>query len=235
MVHLQSGKNYLGSIVCSRSKLGLAIVTGNPIRSDFLSADKSIARSELQLDARPVVFAVGGSLGASTLNRAMQQVLLRNKQAGYPLQIIHGAGRNGHQAMMQWLTEQNALPQPPSVRVRDFIDDMPRCMAAADVVISRCGAMTLSEAAYTATPAILIPYPGATGDHQTKNAMTLAEQKAAVLIPDADLSPERLLAELDKILNSSDKLSAMKARISDFAIRDTDDRILNALSEFLKS
>ena len=210
---------------CSRK-----IITGNPLRAGFEGLERTEARKKLSIkEGEKLLISFGGSLGAEKINNTMALAIpcLYRK---YPdLHIVHATGKKNYSSFLK-LFDSYFKADAKRVDILPYLEDMASYMTAADLLICRSGAMTLSEAAYTATPAILIPYPGATGDHQTKNAMTLAEQKAAVLIPDADLSPERLLAELDKILNSSDKLSAMKARISDFAIRDTDDRILDRKS-----
>ena len=108
-------------------------------------------------------------------------------------------------------------------------------MTAADLLLCRSGAMTLTEAAYTKTPAILVPYPGATDDHQRKNAEALREIGAANVIPDADLTPETLLSAVDILLSDLNKLKEMTEAIASFAVRDADSRILEALSRLLVS
>ena len=209
------------------------LVTGNPIRADFAALDKDQARKELGLDNRPVVFAVGGSLGARALNEAMRQVMLRNKQAGYPLQIIHGAGRGGYDAMMQWLEQNDVMPTPPTVQVRAFIEDMPQCMAAADVVISRCGAMTLSELPAAGKASVLIPSPYVADNHQYYNAMALADQGAAVCVEEKDLSGDGLWQLLCELTREGTRVQQMEEKSRALAILDADERIYNAIRSCL--
>lgn len=209
------------------------LITGNPIRAEFAAFDKAQARQQLELDGRPVVFAVGGSLGARAINEAMRQVMLRNKQAGYPLQIIHGAGKGGYDAMMQWLQQNDVMPTPPAVQVRPFIDDMPRCMAAADVVISRCGAMTLSELPAAGKASVLVPSPYVADNHQYYNAMALADQGAAVCVQEKDLSGEGLWQLLCELTAGTERLQQMEQKARALAIFDADERIYEAIKDCL--
>ena len=135
-----------------------AVVTGNPLRADFLTLDKQNARQELGLDSRPLVLSFGGSLGAARINEAMAEVLRRSREQG-ALQHIHGAGKAGYAAMKAQLDTLGVPLKGDGITVREYIDDMPRCMAAADLVICRCGAMTLSELPAAGKPSILIPSP----------------------------------------------------------------------------
>ena len=210
-----------------------AVVTGNPLRPDFLTLDKQKAREELGLDARPMVLSFGGSLGAARINEAMVEVLRRSRDSG-SLQHIHGAGKAGYAAMKAQLEDMGMPLSADGITVREYIDDMPRCMAAADLVICRCGAMTLSELPAAGKPAILIPSPYVAENHQYHNAMVLVNRGAAICIEEKDLTPDSLWEAVCAATADPAKLADMSARVRDAAILDADTRILNALEDLLK-
>ena len=208
------------------------IVTGNPLRSDFVTLDKDSARGELGLDNRPLVLSFGGSLGAAHINEAMVEVLRRSREAG-KLQHIHGAGKAGYAAMKAALEEKNVPLQADGIAVREYIDDMPRCMAAADLVICRCGAMTLSELPAAGKPAILIPSPYVAENHQYHNAMVLVNRGAAVCIEEKDLTADRLWEAICSATDDPAKLAEMGEKSREAAILDAGERIMTALKELL--
>ena len=210
-----------------------AVVTGNPLRADFLTLDKQKAREELGLDARPLVLSFGGSLGAARINEAMAEVLRRSRDSG-KLQHIHGAGKAGYAAMKAQLQEMGMPLSADGITVREYIDDMPRCMAAADLVICRCGAMTLSELPAAGKPAILIPSPYVAENHQYHNAMVLVERGAAICIEEKDLTADRLWEAVCDATGDPARLEEMSRRVREAAILDADTRILNAVEKLLK-
>ena len=120
------------------------------------------------------------------------------------------------------------------ITVREYIDDMPRCMAAADLVICRCGAMTLSELPAAGKPAILIPSPYVAENHQYHNAMVLVERGAAICIEEKDLTADRLWEAVCDATGDPARLEEMSRRVREAAILDADTRILNAVEELLK-
>ena len=210
------------------------VVTGNPLRSDFLTLDKDTARAELGLDARPLVLSFGGSLGAAHINEAMTQVLSRSREEG-KLQHIHGAGKGGYAAMKAALEELGVPLQGDGIAVREYIDDMPRCMAAADLVICRCGAMTLSELPAAGKPAVLIPSPYVAENHQYHNAMVLVRRGAAVCIEEKDLTADTLWEAICTITGDPARLEDMSRRCKEAAMLDADARIMTALKELLRA
>lgn len=209
------------------------IVTGNPLRRDLLTVDRAIARRELGVDERPLVLCFGGSLGARPLNEAIVGVL-RQPEAS-KLQFIIGTGRGvNHDRVQAMLAEYGIVPDGVHVRVRDYIDDMSRCMAAADLVISRCGAMTLSELPALRKPSILVPSPYVAENHQYYNAMALADRGAAICVEEKDLTAERLWAEIQAAALSPGTLSSMSAAAGAAAVLDADERILTVIRHILK-
>ena len=204
------------------------VVTGNPLRQGMATTDRESARRELGVDERPLVLCFGGSLGARPINEAIVDVL--RQEGADRVQFIIGTGRGkNHEHVQELLKERGIVPDGVHVRVRDYIDDMPRCMAAADLVISRCGAMTLSELPALGKPSILVPSPYVAENHQYYNAMALADRGAAVCLEEKDLTPERLWEEIQKAVLDPATLKAMGEAARAAAVWDADERILKVI------
>lgn len=208
------------------------IVTGNPLREDFLTLSKEEARRKLKLDHRPLVLSFGGSLGAERINQTMAQVLARGKQDGRAT-YVHGTGRSGFETTVQWLKEAGLSTREANVTVKDYIDDMPTYMAAADLVICRCGAMTISELPAAGKPAILIPSPYVAENHQFHNAMSLVERGAAVCVEEKDLTSDRLWSEIEALLSDPQRLQQMGENARKAAVPDAGERIFAEIRRVL--
>ena len=202
-----------------------AVVTGTPVRPEITQvargpADRAVARALLGLPAdRSVLVVFGGSLGARQINRAVDGAAERWSARG-DLAIYHIVGRR------DWVAycadpavdripaegSEAAIPGPGIVLVRVAYEErMAAVYAAADVVVCRAGAMTVAELAGAGVPAVLVPLPGAPGDHQTANARVLERAGAAVLLRDADCTPTVLGETVDGLLSDPDRLGAMGA------------------------
>ncbi len=209
------------------------VVTGNPLRRGFAAMDRTTARRELGVDERPLVLSFGGSLGARYLNEAMAGVLKHNQEK-QAIQFIVGTGKGENSQRMQaMLTEYGVKPDGVHVRVRDYIEDMPRCMAAADLVISRCGAMTVSELPAMQKPSVLVPSPYVAENHQFYNAKALADRGAAVCIEEKDLTAERLWDTIEQTVLDPERLAAMSKAAGAAAVWDADERIYAVVREVL--
>ncbi len=208
-------------------------VTGNPIHQGFQSMDRAAARKDLGLDERPLVLSVGGSLGARRINETMTEVLARSHKEG-ALQHIHATGKQGYEQTATALTAAGVPLHADGIWVRDYIDDMPRCMAAADVVVSRCGAMTLTELPAAGKPSVLIPSPYVAENHQYHNAMALVNKGAALCIEEKDLTADTLWDALQTVLSNPEKQREMAENAARAAIRDVDDRILAVIETLIK-
>lgn len=209
------------------------VVTGNPLRSGLTAIDRQAARQELGVDDHPLVLCFGGSLGARPINEAIVGVLGRPEAAQVQFLIGTGRGKN-HEHVQELLAQAGIVPDGAAVQVRDYIDDMPRCMAAADLVICRCGAMTLSELPALKKPAILIPSPYVAENHQFYNAMALAERGAAVCIEEKELTADRLWEEICRVALSPTTLQRMGEAAGKAAVLDADRRILAVVRDVLK-
>lgn len=209
-----------------------AIVTGNPLRQGFQAPEREKSRQELALDSRPMVLSFGGSLGAKPINTAMTEVLQKSHESG-ALQHIHGTGKRDYAATAAALEAAGVPLQGDGIRVREYIDDMPRCMAAADLVVCRCGAMTLSELPAMGKPAILIPSPYVAENHQYHNAMALVRRGAAECIEEKELTGDKLWETIKQLTADPVRLAEMAENMRKAAILDADERILAVVRETL--
>lgn len=209
------------------------VVTGNPIREQILRVDKQEARKELGLDSRPVVLSFGGSLGARCINEAVAGLVVRSaKDQKY--QHIHAYGQQG-----TWFPEKVKemgvdIDEYSNLDVRQYIDNMPTCLAACDVVVSRAGAITLSEIQAKGKPAVLIPSPYVAENHQYHNAMALVNKKAASLIEEKDLTAEKLIKAVDDMVSDQTLLEEYSKNAQAMAITDASERIYNIVKDILK-
>lgn len=204
------------------------VKTGNPVRAALSEPrDKRKARESFGLHPdRPTLLVVGGSLGALTLNVSMEKELRGLIDSG--MQVIWQTGKNfGNRG-------KEAARRLKGAVVTDFITDMGSAYAAADLVVSRAGAGSISELELLGKPAVLVPSPNVAEDHQTKNARALSERGAAILIPDAE-AREKLAETVKETIFDREKLAAMEKAISGMALRDSDERIADEVEKILGS
>lgn len=208
------------------------VVTGNPVRGEILTADKTQSRAELRLDSRPVVLSFGGSLGARKINESVADLVARSGKDG-KYQHIHAYGSYGDWFPQLVKEKGTDISKCDNLDVRPYIDNMPVCMAAADLVICRAGAITLSEIQAMGKPAILIPSPNVAENHQYHNAMALVNAGAAEIIEESELSGELLMQKADKMLVSSEKLNEISENSKKMAITDANERIYSVIKKTL--
>lgn len=208
------------------------VVTGNPVRQEILTAKKEESRKELGLDNRPVVLSFGGSLGARKINEAVADLVARSGIDGR-YQHIHAYGSYGD--WFPQLVEEKGtdIADCSNLDIRPYIDNMPTCMAAADLVICRAGAITLSEIQAMGKPAILIPSPNVAENHQYHNAMTLVNAGAADIIEEKDLTGAALMRKADKMLLNPEKLEKYSENSRKMAITDANERIYSVVKKVL--
>lgn len=203
------------------------VITGNPVRTELSLLSREEAREKLGFDDRPMILSFGGSLGARHINEAVE-TLIENYYDKGKIYHIHGTGKVGYKAMTEHLKEKG-VTLPAEIQVREYIDDMDVCMAAADLVICRAGAITLSELALCGKPSILIPSPFVAENHQYHNAMTLKKAGAAEIIEEKDLTGEKLLETVETMIENKPKLEKMSKAAKDAAISDANKRIYDVL------
>ncbi len=207
------------------------VLTGNPVRKDILrlNGKKKAALDFFQMNpSLPVVLVLGGSLGARTINESIMQGLshLRDQR----LQLLWQTGRS----FMPVATRHIRQHQIPGVRVLDFISRMDLAYALADLIVSRAGAISISELCVVGKPVILVPSPNVTADHQTKNAAVLAGQGAAIMIPDK-LAQEQLWNQCTAILNNPDISSKLASGIAALGKPDATAHIVKQVLSLLKT
>ena len=210
------------------------IVTGLPIRGEIISANREFSRAELGVDDRPVILSMGGSLGARVINTAVTQ-LIEERYERKNCYFLHATGKAGV-GMFDVVEKEKGinLAENKHIMLREYINDMHRCLAAADLVICRAGASSLSEIQATGKPSILVPYPYAAENHQYYNAMELVKNDAAILIEEKDFTGERLIKEIDALLADRQRLETLGANAKKMAIYDATERIVDCICKLVK-
>lgn len=209
------------------------VLTGNPVRQELSRADKEDSRRALGLDARPLILSFGGSLGARSINEAVADLLVHSARTG-KYQHIHGYGQYA-KWMPQLVADKGLdLKEYPNIELREYIHNMPECMAAADLVICRAGAITLSELQALGKASILIPSPNVAENHQYHNAMALVKRNAAVLIEEKDLTGELLWQKVEEIFARPGGAEELGANAAKMAIPDACQRIVSIMHEVVR-
>ncbi len=197
-------------------------VIGNPLRHDIINSEINVSENPASTKK---VLVVGGSLGAKILNetvpRAMNQIKVQN------IQVWHQTGK-GNQASVQQ-SYQNYGLRNDNIKVTEFIENMAEAYQWADVVVCRAGALTVSELAMVAKPAIFIPLPHAVDDHQTKNAMYLVSRGAAKLIAQQDFTGTSLAQMLNSLFSSDSVLQQMSKAAHDAAHADATSQVVKVI------
>lgn len=216
------------------SRAAHVVRVGNPLRNGFGAISKEEARKKLGIGAHQrLILSFGGSLGAEAINRAVID-LMRTQIAGDNKLIhVHAAGKRDFAATEE-LFSKAGLKACANCYWLDYIYDMPLHMAAADVVISRAGAMTLSELALMRKSAILIPSPNVADNHQYKNAKTLADADGALLVEEKDLQSGALTEAVKRLLDDGAMRDRMEESIASFADVNANRRIWNEIVELVK-
>lgn len=214
---------------------GKCAVVGNPLRSTILEKTPKEAKKELGLDDKVTVLSVGGSLGARIINQMGADLMEWNRD-GKKINHIHGYGSQGKEHFPQMLKERGLSNKPnASTTAVEYIDNMATVMAAADLVITRCGASTLSELEAMGKPAILVPSPYVAENHQYHNGMVLVNAGAAYLIEEKDYQKDRFLAMVEELCTNREKLRSFGEAAKKLGVTDTTDRIYQLLMELVET
>lgn len=196
------------------------VMTGNPVRKAILEPGVSQSEAKEKLGFKPdkpLVLVTGGSLGAGTLNNVMLKAVNDGTAAKVGFQILWQCG-GAHIARCR---EAVGDKLPENVVLTDFVSDMAVAYRAADLVVARAGAGTISELELLGKPSILVPSPNVAEDHQRHNAEALADRGAADMVLDADAG-ERLWTDIQTIVENPDTLKLLSENISKLALRDSD-------------
>ena len=202
------------------------VVTGTPVRGDFFTISKQQAKEKLGMnDGRKLIVSFWGSLGSNAMNRAMAEFLAL-ESAKEPFYHIHGVGEICWKPMQQWMHDDGLeITEHPALDVREYIYDMATVMRAADLVICRAGASTLSELTALGVPAILVPSPNVTNHHQEKNAALLGDHGAALVLPEEGLDGKKL---------DPQRMETMSQNMAALGIPDATKRIYDTVMALLK-
>ncbi|MDG1411621.1 MAG: undecaprenyldiphospho-muramoylpentapeptide beta-N-acetylglucosaminyltransferase [Acidimicrobiales bacterium] len=203
--------------------------TGNPVSPEILAVDRLIdrasARGRLGIEDERLLLAVfGGSLGARRINNALIDALGEWRDCSTLAVRLVGGSRDHAD-----LANKNPISEHDTVQFTlvEYEDDMPSVYAAADLVVCRAGASSVAEIAAIGVPAVLVPLPGAPGDHQTANARALVNAGAAVMVTDGELDGARLHAEVDALIAEPDRLHEMSQRAKGVARRDAAEAVVD--------
>ena len=207
------------------------IVTGMPVKEEFFSLSHEQTRRGLGLDETPFVLSAFGSLGARDMNHRMTE-FIRLESDLEPFVHVHAAGSSG----WEWLPEEIAsagvrLELHPSIRVLEYLYNMPELMTAADLMICRAGASTLSELTAAGLPAIIVPSPNVTNNHQEKNARLLEKRGGAIVLTEAECSGSGLFDLCVELLSDPKRLAAMSEAQRAAAVPDALERICALVRE----
>ena len=218
------------------------VETGNPLREGVLkladsksSPSKSVATSHFNLDtSKPVVFVMGGSLGALSMNMAVRN-LLENSNNDLMYSVIWQCGSRFFEENTKWLEAFSKKNSKTSgcVTCLGFIDRMDLAYAASDLIASRAGAMSISELALVAKPTLLIPSPNVAEDHQTKNAKSLVDRGAAILIKDCDVV-QGLKKHIEDLLKDATTRQEMEVNLKNAARPNASYQIVDEVENLLR-
>lgn len=202
------------------------IYTGNPVKSEFFTVDSAQMKKELS-PGKPMILSVGGSMGARPINEVLVDFMekySKNKNISH----YHVTGSIGYKEFGK-IFKNKGLGAYNNLHLNEFLFDIHKYYAAADLIICRSGALTLTELAVLKKPAILIPSPYVTENHQYKNAEVLEKHGAALVIEEKDLTAELLMEKVDELFAAPFKLKDISENISRFAFNDTLDKIYDII------
>ena len=202
-------------------------VTGNPVRQNIINTSFNKNNAVLHFGLIPnkkTVLIVGGSLGASSINKTIQSNLATFSDNN--IQLIWQTGKPGAGSYV------NAANDYANVYVSSFIDDMSAAYTAADIVVSRSGAMAVAEISITGKAAIFVPYPHAAEDHQTYNAMALVDNGAAKMVKDSEVN-QKLIPLLQSLIQDDQSLQLMQEKIKAYAFTNADEVIAQQILQHI--
>jgi UDP-N-acetylglucosamine--N-acetylmuramyl-(pentapeptide) pyrophosphoryl-undecaprenol N-acetylglucosamine transferase len=211
------------------------IATGNPIRPELLMAERRAARKNLNLDERPFLLLFGGSLGAERLNQVFADFVAdRAKDGKFQILMCAGTAERADFIKRKIDVASPDFEKSGAIKIVPYISDMASALAAADLVVSRSGAVSVSEIAALRKPSILIPSPNVTNNHQERNADVLAKVGAAIKIMEDNLSPKSFKATIDKIFDKSETLEKMTAALENLPKNNAFEKICDRMEEIVQ-
>ena len=206
-------------------------MTGNPRAQEVANIKSDFSLSAFNLkDDVPTIMVVGGSQGALKLNQVMVEALPELAKKSYQVVFVTGPKRYDHV-----MSQVNKMASADNISIQSYINNMPEVLPKLAGVVGRSGATTLAELTALGVPSILIPSPYVTADHQTKNAMSLVNANAALMIKEADLTNQTLVSAMDELMNDDQKRSAMAAAAKKLGKPKAATEMLSLLKEVSQS
>lgn len=206
-----------------------SIVTGNPIREEFKTMSKSIAKSNLGLDNRLTLCIMGGSQGAKSINNTTVE-LIKELVQEQRLQVIFQTGKRNYNSVIELVQKiYPAFEQDKNLIIRPYFEDMISVLKSSDIVVSRAGSLSLSEICASEAAPILIPYPYAAANHQRINARYLKEMGACVYIEEKDLDPNKLRETIVSLVENPVKINYLKQNATHLARFDATEKIVECI------
>lgn len=209
------------------------IVVGNPISAAVVNADRVASRNRLGIEDRRCILSFGGSLGARIINDIAAR-MFRQCEGRDDIFLIHATGGYDTESFPNQLKEYGVDPEKMNCRVSTYIDDMPECLAAADIVVSRSGAITISELAAAGKASYLIPSPNVAENHQYYNALTLSSRGAAILEEEKDMDPEATASRIITLVCDEEEIARMSKAAKEIAAPDAAAVIYSQIKTLLK-
>lgn len=209
------------------------VLTGNPVRPEIISASREASRRELGLGNETYIVSFGGSLGAEKVNSFVFTMLESFVKGNPSVRAMHATGKAGSEKYSA-LAASKGLNRAQNIEIREYIFDMHRHLAAADIVICRAGAITIAENCCMGKASILIPSPNVTDDHQYKNAKVLADAGAAILLRESETDGALLTKEVKALAEDKARLAAMCKAAQGMAKENAVDTIAAYIKELAK-
>ncbi|GAB2483401.1 undecaprenyldiphospho-muramoylpentapeptide beta-N-acetylglucosaminyltransferase [Alkalibacterium psychrotolerans] len=210
------------------------VFTGNPRAQEVANLVPNNSLKDYGLDPKqPAIVIFGGSRGAAAINHAVVQNCSAFNQASY--QTLFITGRDSYDAVVNdWKNKCGDIGEISPVKIVPYVDNLPEVFASVSLVVARSGATTLAELTALGVPSVLIPSPNVTEDHQTRNAKSLSDVNAAVLIKENELKSENFVNEINRLMSNDDLRKQMSVQSKELGVPDASDRIMNVMMALLK-
>lgn len=208
------------------------VVTGNPVRTGILNAERESARKKLGLDDKPFVLVFGGSLGSKKINDTMIGVIKKVTETK-DFRLLFGTGEKNYQEVCDNL-EKSGIKLSEEIKVVPYINDMHEVMAAADLVVSRSGAITVSEIAALGKASVLIPSPNVVRNHQEQNAREFEKNGAAAVITEDVLTSDLLYDKIIGLVKNHSEMQAMSENVKKLGKRDATDKLYRLVMKMIE-
>lgn len=209
-------------------------IVGNPVKEEFLTLDKISAKRKLGISQKEILISsFGGSGGSEKINEAIAELMRSHSSKYRNIRHIHSCGNKYYKALKESYPDLFKNKNNGCI-IKPYIDDMPTVITASDIIISRCGAMTLAEISAAGIASILIPSPNVTNNHQYKNARLICDGGGAIMITEADLSPRALLDAVRLLETDVNLRTSMAEKMKKYHVKNSKDIIVSEIKKIAK-